>query len=275
MNGQKTTGFVSHRGLKYPMSYSRENIEFAIDYKPSDSDIFVITYPKSGTTWTQQIIYLILNDGKPFDDNNFINNSCLEYKGSQCKRYPLIKSHLPFNLLPYNPKTKYFYVVRNPKDVCLSYYNHMKCLFGYDFTRFFDYFISGQLPYGDFFDHLISYNRNRFDNNFCLLVYEQMIANPRDTVLKIANFLGDKYGHNLMRENQLILNKVLQQISFDSMRNQLKDNEYIFGKGMVGQWRQLLTLEQSFLVDHKFKLYCNGTDFDDLSSQWQPIIEWQ
>ena len=31
---------------------------------PRSSDVFVISYPKSGTTWTQQIVKLIWNHGK-------------------------------------------------------------------------------------------------------------------------------------------------------------------------------------------------------------------
>jgi len=44
---------------------SIENIEFAFNYMPTKDDIFVITYPKCGTHWTFEIIYLILNDGVP------------------------------------------------------------------------------------------------------------------------------------------------------------------------------------------------------------------
>ena len=45
--------------------YNIENIEFAFNYMPTKDDIFVITYPKCGTHWTFEIIYLILNDGVP------------------------------------------------------------------------------------------------------------------------------------------------------------------------------------------------------------------
>ncbi len=38
--------------------FKREDIEFALNYKPENSDKFLVTYPKCGTTWTQQIMCL-------------------------------------------------------------------------------------------------------------------------------------------------------------------------------------------------------------------------
>ncbi|GIY24915.1 sulfotransferase 1 family member D1 [Caerostris darwini] len=54
------------RGLEFPCSpfFTREKIEAALDYSPRDDDIIISTYPKTGTTWVQYIVYEILNDGK-------------------------------------------------------------------------------------------------------------------------------------------------------------------------------------------------------------------
>ena len=35
---------------------------------PESGDIWICTYPKCGTTWTQNIVYLLLNDGQPLPD---------------------------------------------------------------------------------------------------------------------------------------------------------------------------------------------------------------
>src|SRR5579862_605035 len=95
--------------FRHDAFFPRESIEFALNYKPENNDKFLVTYPKCGTTWTQQIICLILNNGLlQNDDKNFINNSFIEYSGIGCLKIntslntKFIKTHLPFELMPYN-----------------------------------------------------------------------------------------------------------------------------------------------------------------------------
>ena len=252
------------------MSYSPENIDFALNYKPLDSDIFLVTYPKCGTSWTQQILYLILNDGNPINDKNFVNNTILEYKGRDCMRTPVIKTHLSFNLLPFNESTKYFYVIRNLKDTTVSYYNHLNMRFNYDFHYFFKHFITGQIPYGDYFDHLLSFWSHRMHPNICLLVYEQMKANTRDSVLKIGRFLGPEYENKLIENNQLVLNKVLKYSSIEFMKNDFKDNSFIVRNGTVGQWKEYLNSEENHLITNKFNSFFKETQ---LYTIWREVME--
>ncbi|RWS26945.1 sulfotransferase 1C2-like protein, partial [Leptotrombidium deliense] len=101
-------------GFKFPPKIPTESIKSGLKYKPKDSDLFVVTYMKSGTTWTQQICTLIFNDGiepKALSESGLFNVSpFLEWLGSEgVQSMPdpkIIKTHLPFNLQPYNPKAK-------------------------------------------------------------------------------------------------------------------------------------------------------------------------
>jgi hypothetical protein len=97
-------------------------------------DLFIVTYPKCGTTWTQHITYLILHDGIPLapDQRMDVVWPHLEEMGKDFVRekatiaggYRLIKTHFPYKLTPQNPNAKYIYVARNPKDCVVSFYHH-------------------------------------------------------------------------------------------------------------------------------------------------------
>jgi hypothetical protein len=51
-------------GLNIPNSvFTLEGFREAVSYQPDERDIFVSTYPKSGTTWMCYIVWSILNGG--------------------------------------------------------------------------------------------------------------------------------------------------------------------------------------------------------------------
>jgi hypothetical protein len=266
-------------GYRDEALFPRENIEFALNYRPQNTDKFLVTYPKSGTTWTQQIICLIINNGlSQKDDKQFIMNSFIESKGKKfldiSMKPRVIKTHLPFNLMPYNKSAKYLYVLRNPKDACVSYYYHTKGIPSYqfdgDFHEYFDCWIKGEIPYGDFFEHTLTFWSHRFDDNFTFLIYEEMKNNLRDAVLKIGQFLGEDFVVKLKDNNELVLNKVIENSTIDSMKNTLNFNVLI-RKGIVGDWKNHFTKEESDLVDEKVRKLFSGTGLKNL---WTEEMKW-
>jgi Sulfotransferase domain len=48
-----------------PMGFPLAGFESGQRYRPQAADIFVASYPKCGTTWTQYIVYLLENEGRP------------------------------------------------------------------------------------------------------------------------------------------------------------------------------------------------------------------
>jgi hypothetical protein len=206
-------------------------------------------------------------------------NYLLERKGKESLNNPLklrvITTHLTFDLMPYNKSAKYLYFLRNPKDACVSYYYHTKGRAHYEFSGdFHDYFkcwINGEIPYGDYFQHVLSFWSHKFDENFTFLVYEHMKYNTKDSVLKIVEFLGEEFVVKLNDNNQLILNKVIENSTIDAMKSTMSFDSLFFRKGIVGDWRNHFNEAESDLVDEKVRKLFSGTGLENL---WVEEMKW-
>ena len=100
-----------------------------------EGDIIISTPPKCGTTWTQMICALLIFQTpdlpKPIDQISPWLDQLLrprdavvaELEAQEHRRF--IKSHTPLDGLPFDPRVTYIAVARDPRDVALSWDNHM------------------------------------------------------------------------------------------------------------------------------------------------------
>jgi hypothetical protein len=160
-------------------------------------DIFIVSYPKSGNTWTR---FLIANLAYPNEPANFANINRLTpdpegLSKRQLSRQPrprILKSHQYFD--PRYPRI--IYVVRDPRDVALSQYHfHRKRALiadDYPVERFVTRFVAGETsPYASWGQNVESWLATRNHRpGFLLLRYEDMMADPRRELVKVAAFLG-------------------------------------------------------------------------------------
>lgn len=213
--------------------FDEDIVRSAVNYKPRTDDIFISSYPKSGTTWTQFVVLSILTKGNPpstFSDF-VLASPYLEFTGAESAEKMVrpgpIKTHLPYHVKQPSTLAKYIYVARNPYDVCVSYYYHTKALTpksekDVSFAKFCDMFITGKLSYCEYFDHVIPWYEHRDDPNVFFFTYESMRQDPRFWALKIADFLGDEYGKQL-REDPSALRNVLDSSSMQFMKQVLNE----------------------------------------------------
>ncbi|CAA9998126.1 unnamed protein product [Nesidiocoris tenuis] len=160
-----------------PVAY-KKHAEDYYNLPLRSDDIWVVTYPRSGTTLCQELVWMVnnnldyetsanssLQDRFPFlEVNTLIHDEFAQDMIDANDNDPVVadmihswktpgaellgrvasprhvKTHLPFSLLP--PKLldtcKVFYVARNPKDVVVSYYHHNRHVKLHDYTGDFE-----------------------------------------------------------------------------------------------------------------------------------------
>ena len=193
-----TIPFVKIDGIWWAPDWSFSSLRYALAYQAQANDLFIVTYPRSGTTWMQNIVYNLHTDGKPFNadiKHFFEQNPHLEIAGKtglgRMQRPGAIKTHLPLDRISNNPQAKYICVIRNPNDVCVSYYllySSWPDVPKLDFNQFFEYFLEDCLPFNGYFQSLRSAWQRRHYDNVLLVSYEEMRTEFRSVIQKVSDF---------------------------------------------------------------------------------------
>lgn len=178
-------------------------------------DVWVITYQKVGTTWTQYIVSLLMGhpavgswfdlfdkcpwpevDVGPFattmDD---LQRSAVNATALRC-----FKSHWPrqgfFAQLP--ESSKVIYVFRDAESVAVSYWHHILNIFGAYWVRpgdmtwdqYFEKWFAGDTQNGGYFEHVASWWEVLDRPNVLPLRYEDLRGDTRGSIRRIAEFIG-------------------------------------------------------------------------------------
>lgn len=160
-----------------------------------DNDVFIVSYPKSGNTWIRFLIgNLILDEPVTFGNVEYLVPSIYIHPDRVLRRLPrILKSHECFD-----PRyRKVIYIVRDPRDVAVSYYHHcikMRWLDeGCNLDEFVGRFMVPEFePYfGTWWDHVRSWIATRDHNSdFVCLRYEDIHTNPEAELARVAALLN-------------------------------------------------------------------------------------
>jgi hypothetical protein len=161
-------------------------------------DTFLVSFPRSGNTWTRFLVCNLIN---PDDPVNFAQlesriPEIYDVTDRDLRAFPrprIIKSHECFD-----PRyKKIVYIVRDPRDVLISYYEFQlkRRVISEELSleEFVPLFMESEIEpkTGSWRDHVVSWTATRGgQKNFLLLRYEDMIADTQKESTKIASFLG-------------------------------------------------------------------------------------
>ncbi|CAB4057875.1 SULT1E1 [Lepeophtheirus salmonis] len=177
----------------------------------------------------------------------------------------IIKSHLLTPFLPKDlfNKSKVIYIMRNPKDVCVSFYHHEKLLKNHQYTGSFDeyaeLFIQGKVAYGSYWEHLKFGLEIQKLDNVLLLCYEDMKKDLIKEMKKVLDFMKwDELSEEKLEKlnEHLSFNQFQKKFEIDlesDNRNPNKvDKKGLFiRKGIVGDWKNYFSGELSDRFDEK------------------------
>lgn len=298
---QKAVGMYEHRGIQFsllttPPSTWKDLKQFQVRH----DDVFVISYPKSGSHWLMEIIQLLYNGGdrSKVDQSNL--NTALEmcneqvdvennasvpgYKKMADWDSPrIIQTHCFKDLLPpqvWQKKTKVIYLVRNPKDLAVSMYHYVSQLlpaFLLGWHAFTDYYLSDNFFGGSWFNHVLGYTPHMDDDNVLFVRYEDFYKDLKGVVSQINIHLGCPYPRGLV-------DKIVEASSFTEMRrrNEAADTDAqkklrgskklskMFGttpylrKSKIGEWHTVLdsTMNEKFDRVYAERMRSSGLTLD-------------
>lgn len=218
------------RSIIMPTKYARIADSIA-NFEVRSDDIWLVTFPKCGTTWTQEMIRLLLNNlnyddaaKKPLDKefaflekwmmfdvpdiaadgSNFFRNS-VDLAGDRPSPR-LIKTHLPIELLPaqlWTVRPRIVYTARNPKDTAVSFFHHYRNIHRYagTFDDFMAAFLADEVIYSPFSSHVYNFwTVSRTMENVLFLTYEDMKTNMIDVLHKTQTFFNKSFTVDELRK---------------------------------------------------------------------------
>lgn len=187
----------------------------ALPKNPMHDDIYIVEFPKSGITWVQHILGNIELQLAGLKDECITFYNCHKYlpdvhqlRGSNINRFlyrTFIKSHSEFN--PYY----YFiiYLIRNPFDVMVSYYNFMIAR-NYKGT-FENFVLSKNFGIMRWKSHVNSWlHKKIYAPRIHFIRYEDLIRNPKNEILNLYKNLG-------VELDKKILENAIKKSNLESM----------------------------------------------------------
>ncbi|KAL3830592.1 hypothetical protein ACJIZ3_019394 [Penstemon smallii] len=285
-----------YQGFWYPARHLQGIISCQKHFQARNSDIFLCTTPKSGTTWLKSIIFTLINrtrfpvtkNDHPLLKNNphdlvpfleiklYIDNQIPDFSSFPSPR--LFSTHLPYVSLPKSVQecsaSKLVYLCRDPKDIFVSIWHfsnklRLREMGTNSIEDVFDMFCKGISLSGPFWDHVLEYWNQSKENSdkVFFLRFEDMKEEGELNLRRLALFLGCPF--SIEEEESGIVDEILKLCSFDNLSklevnengklSSGEKNKAFFRRGEVGDLRNYLVPEMVEKIDEITEMKFNGS----------------
>ncbi|XP_011164502.2 sulfotransferase 1C4 isoform X2 [Solenopsis invicta] len=254
------------------------------NFEVRPDDTWVVTYPRSGTTMTQELVWLVANEMNfdeaqrryllerfPFLEIGAILDGHISTKDVPgrintekdsvefVREQPsprFIKSHMPLELLPtvVNSTCKIIYVARNPRDTVVSWYYFQKNLVHFQYQGTFEEFCNSFMNdhmWSPYWEHVKEAWAMRHRANMMFLFYEDLIRDLSGNIKKIVAFFDKTYSDEQIAK--LVEHLKIENFRKNPMVNQpspdnVMQSDMFIRQGIIGGWKEMFTPE----IENKF-----------------------
>lgn len=230
-------------------------------------DMLLAGYPKTGTTWMRYFLYCLLlqraegistsidamNAAMPeFANTNLFN----KWQFEECAR--IVKTHQ--RCYPFFKGRRTVLIVRDPRDIVVSYFHHVSGLREARFTgTVSDVLRDKRMGVESFFKHFSSWQHNAD----LIVRYEDLIDRGSETFGKVADCFG------VQRSSEEV-QAAIDAASFSKMRSAqegsekmnraFKEGHQFVRSGRKAEWRELFASSDEEYFDklrtqYRFDLY--------------------
>ncbi|XP_047169095.1 cytosolic sulfotransferase 15-like [Vigna umbellata] len=244
---------------------------FQKHFNGKDSDVFVASFPKSGTTWLKALTFVIINHQRfsSFEHHPLLSSNPHELVSfpefilshdlddqilslSNMSEPRLLATHLPFPSLPKSitkSNCKIIYICRNPFDTFVSAWEFFTKKSSVSspaltFEEAFEKYCNGIMGFGPWWSHMLGYWNESITrpNKVLFLKYEDLKEDSVFHVKRMIEFLDTP----VKGESTAVIENIINLCRFEKMKDlevnksgeidNIAEKKNFFRKGKIGDW---------------------------------------
>ncbi|KAM9803717.1 sulfotransferase 6B1 [Neosynchiropus ocellatus] len=259
-----------YQGVLYPITLCpEENLKALETLEARADDVLLVAYPKCGFNWMVGVLNKLVSEATGVTREGQ-RPPLIEFFGpevvkslDQAPSPRILGTHLHPDNIPqdfFKKKTKILVVFRNPKDTLVSYYhfsNNNPALPSQAWDSFYSDFMSGDVPWGSYFDHAVAWDKKMDDPNVLFVTYEELKKSLTEGIAQISDFFG-------LGLTAAQVQKVSEESTFSAMKRNAASTHHamanvIFRKGEVGDWKNHFSSEQNEKLEEVMAKELAGT----------------